>query len=611
MIECLPSVHTAIRNENNHNNNNNNNNHNNNDSNHHNKNYTQEDGKHKNDKTNESSSGNDDTMMRILPSSEKKSGSEASPVAADTSKTANDAGDSQPAPMGAMACMAGVKNTGRTGATVVPFKRCNETYKRGDGVDNRWKGTFLPDHFKPTVLDVLCGRGKECYNHEGNRNFRRLVETSLPRYAKCRTKHEKGMLVVNIVDGVRSKGGGFVRFDTKASRWLEIGDDAAREKVGQTIREALIQQDPEKRTRKRQRRALNKQRRKEIQKEKDETTPVTSGTDEIKETNIRGISKTTVRAIKSKPARRNTPVNVPDATDIASEKAAIAAVLAADLRRKQNAAEAPTHGQSRPGDSTPNKISAASALPPAPSGMMFPTNPLQTLAMTAAAAAATGPLDQARTTRMTSQVHPGVNAAAATAAAPRPSSPSAGPQHPHVPPSAAASLLPMGLLPIHPSLILSQFLSVPYSSNELLLMAAAQRRREQLLLQDPALLASIYGPAARLRTPQPSSTGSSGTAAAATRTAPTASSTSGPIPTTVTSRPPLTPSADIEPVQAMDTRDTSHTEDMEDVEDTEETEEEDEEEEQPHEEEEKDEEDGDDAEEDDEDTMDEDSGDEL
>ena len=127
------------------------------------------------------------------------------------------------------------------------------------------KGVPLPPNFAPSDEDVICGRGKDCYNHEGNRRFRAIIDKTLQRYVECASKHEKGLIVVSIVDHVRQNsptGAGFVRLDSKTKQWFEIGDDCAREKVGQTIREALIQMDPEKLSEKRKRRARNKARRK-------------------------------------------------------------------------------------------------------------------------------------------------------------------------------------------------------------------------------------------------------------------------------------------------------------------------------------------------------------
>lgn len=122
--------------------------------------------------------------------------------------------------------------------------------------------TPLHANFQPSEFDVLCGRGKNCYHWCGNQRFRFTIDHSLEQYQTADTKLKKSMIVMNIVDFVRLNspgGGGFVR--EIDGTWFEIGDEAAREKVGQTIRDALIQQDPEKRAKKRMKRALRNAKR--------------------------------------------------------------------------------------------------------------------------------------------------------------------------------------------------------------------------------------------------------------------------------------------------------------------------------------------------------------
>jgi hypothetical protein len=89
--------------------------------------------------------------------------------------------------------------------------------------------------------DVICGRGKQCFQHPGNRKFRDIVEMFLPAYADASCKVEKSIVVSNIVDAVRtsSPNGGFVKQDEVSGHWREVGDRLAREKVGQALRDAL------------------------------------------------------------------------------------------------------------------------------------------------------------------------------------------------------------------------------------------------------------------------------------------------------------------------------------------------------------------------------------
>lgn len=128
--------------------------------------------------------------------------------------------------------------------------------------------TVLPIDFRPSAYDVICARGKTAWNHVGNRRFRTTVDINLDRYKAATTKVQKSLIVMEIVDLYRenSPRGGFVRQDSDTKRWHEVGDAVAREKVGQSLRELLLQQDPEKHTAKKTRKASLKKARRESKK---------------------------------------------------------------------------------------------------------------------------------------------------------------------------------------------------------------------------------------------------------------------------------------------------------------------------------------------------------
>lgn len=125
--------------------------------------------------------------------------------------------------------------------------------------------TWLAPDFEPSPYDVICGRGKIAFNHAGNHRFRVTIDIYLQRYSKAKTKLEKSIIVMSIVDIFRqnSPTGGFVKRDTSTGRWFEVGDAVAREKVGQALREALLaHHEPEKHKAKKMRKAsLKKARR--------------------------------------------------------------------------------------------------------------------------------------------------------------------------------------------------------------------------------------------------------------------------------------------------------------------------------------------------------------
>jgi len=101
---------------------------------------------------------------------------------------------------------------------------------------------MLGPDFVPGLKDVMVGRGKVCYKHQGNQNLTSIVQSVLASYSDANaTKKDKTELIKSIVTRVRdsSPTGGFVKYDKEAGQWYEVGERIAREKVSQTFRDAL------------------------------------------------------------------------------------------------------------------------------------------------------------------------------------------------------------------------------------------------------------------------------------------------------------------------------------------------------------------------------------
>ena len=82
--------------------------------------------------------------------------------------------------------------------------------------------TPLPEGWKPNNWSVICGRGRDIFDHVGNRRFRVLVDLHIPRYSKAKTKFEKSLIVAEVLDSVReaSRDGGFVKQNILTKRWF-------------------------------------------------------------------------------------------------------------------------------------------------------------------------------------------------------------------------------------------------------------------------------------------------------------------------------------------------------------------------------------------------------
>ena len=90
----------------------------------------------------------------------------------------------------------------------------------------------------PHDNDVLCGRGGGTNHHPGNKQYRKLVEDRKRDYVNS-SKRGKPLLSRSIVEAVRTQDppGRFLTKDDKTGLWYDIGDQKAREKTAQALRE--------------------------------------------------------------------------------------------------------------------------------------------------------------------------------------------------------------------------------------------------------------------------------------------------------------------------------------------------------------------------------------
>ena len=84
------------------------------------------------------------------------------------------------------------------------------------------------DNFRST--DVLCGRGKKFFDHEGNQNLRATVKLLKPEYDTL-DKKGKRSIQLQVFDKVIGK---FIKLEN--NKWIEISQKRALEKIAQHFR---------------------------------------------------------------------------------------------------------------------------------------------------------------------------------------------------------------------------------------------------------------------------------------------------------------------------------------------------------------------------------------
>jgi hypothetical protein len=90
---------------------------------------------------------------------------------------------------------------------------------------------------QPCDYSVVCGRGKDSFNHAGNRRFRILASMFIGRYSEADSKRAKSAIVSEIIAVIRQAGGDFCKYE--GGGWFEVGDHCAREKVSALLRDLL------------------------------------------------------------------------------------------------------------------------------------------------------------------------------------------------------------------------------------------------------------------------------------------------------------------------------------------------------------------------------------
>ena len=109
------------------------------------------------------------------------------------------------------------------------------------------KGCYAPDDSLmgesvviPNENDILFGRGGKNNKHIGNEKLRQMARDKIPIY-KVSSKKEKSQISRSIVSAIRnlSPPGRFLKRDLNTGLWLEVGDDVAREKTSQALRDAV------------------------------------------------------------------------------------------------------------------------------------------------------------------------------------------------------------------------------------------------------------------------------------------------------------------------------------------------------------------------------------
>ena len=87
-------------------------------------------------------------------------------------------------------------------------------------------------------FDVLCGRDKRAFNHQGNRRFRVTVSLHQERYASSNSRKDKSIIIKSVITMVARNGGRFLRSNKGVLEALS--EKETHEKVAHAFRDMVL-----------------------------------------------------------------------------------------------------------------------------------------------------------------------------------------------------------------------------------------------------------------------------------------------------------------------------------------------------------------------------------
>ena len=90
-----------------------------------------------------------------------------------------------------------------------------------------------------TEFDILLGRGKASYNHDGNRRFRKFIAMHASTYINFDDCFDKSMVIYAVYQSITSARGRFLQYQKSLNAWCEVEPKVARSKIGHAIRDAI------------------------------------------------------------------------------------------------------------------------------------------------------------------------------------------------------------------------------------------------------------------------------------------------------------------------------------------------------------------------------------
>ncbi|CAB9513149.1 expressed unknown protein [Seminavis robusta] len=88
----------------------------------------------------------------------------------------------------------------------------------------------------PNRFDILCGQSKQCFEWEGSRRYRLVIDSYSSKYAAAGSRLEKMAVTMEIYDLLQKSKSRFLRYKEAQAAWEEIPFLGVRDKIGHALR---------------------------------------------------------------------------------------------------------------------------------------------------------------------------------------------------------------------------------------------------------------------------------------------------------------------------------------------------------------------------------------
>ena len=104
--------------------------------------------------------------------------------------------------------------------------------------------------YQLTGQDIICGRGRGSFLHEGNKVYLSLLRENINAYLVATKRVEKAIVISGMVSSLMERGFRFLRQDEKTGGWYELNNAEAYERTAHAIRDLIRKQKGRRKSRK-------------------------------------------------------------------------------------------------------------------------------------------------------------------------------------------------------------------------------------------------------------------------------------------------------------------------------------------------------------------------